>query len=233
MHIFPWILIVILLLVVAAMALKIWPNLLGTDKKADNKPRRLDVQPRRLANRTERTLWHWLDTVFPDHHIMVKLPVTRFTLAMSPEHAHDSFPTLSGLYCTFTICTSSGRVIGCLDVAGERSLSQSNQQLKQHLLGQCDMAYWVLLPDSLPDPSVLRAAFLGFEDSQPESAHVSLHTNYDLLESAKENLSQLLDRQRSIRHPSESGAPMDSSPSAWSQADSFLVPLDEQARTPS
>lgn len=232
MHIFPWILVVILLLVVAALALKIWPDLLRANKKTGDTPRKLDVQPRRIANRTERTLWGWLRTVFPDHHVMVKLPITRFTLAMSPEHAHDSFPTLSGLYCTFTICTDSGRVIGCLDVTGERSLSQSNQQLKQHLLGQCDMAYWVLLPDSLPDPSVLRAAFLGFEDSQPESAHVGLSTNYDLLESAKENLSQLLDRQRSIRHPSEPESSMDSLPSAWSQDDSFLVPLDAQARTP-
>lgn len=230
MYVFQWVLIVFLLVLVILMAFKTQTRLLGMGQKP-NKPRKLLVQPRRIANSTERTLWRWLRTVFPDHHIMVKLPITRFTLALSSEQAHESFPSLNSLYCTFAICTDSGRVVGCLDVAGERSLSRSNQQLKQNLLGQCDMAYWVLLPDALPEPSALRAAFFGFEEEQPASVFVDVNTNYDSLESARENLSKLLDRQRNTRqqHAAE-GIDLDSSSSAWNQADSFLMPLQEQAR---
>lgn len=230
MYVFQWLLIAFLLGLVAFMAFKTQPQLLGARKK-NSKSRKLLVQPRRIANSTERTLWRWLQSVFPDHHIMLKLPITRFTLAQSSEQAQDSFPSLSGLYCTFTICTDSGRVIGCLDVSGERALSHSNQQLKQNLLGQCDMAYWVLLPDSLPDPSALRAAFFGFEDEHQESIFVDISTNYDSLASAKENLSKLLDRQRNTRQqPMSNGVELDSTSSAWNQADSFLMPLQEQAR---
>lgn len=230
MYVFQWILIAFLLLVIALLVMKTQPRLLGMDKK-NSKSRKLSVQPRRIANGTERTLWRWLQSVFPDHHIMLKLPITRFTLALSSEQAQDSFPSLSGLYCTFTICTDSGRVIGCLDVSGERSLSRSNQQLKQNLLAQCDMAYWVLLPDALPDPSALRATFFGFEDTHEVSAFTEAVTNYADLESAKEHLSELLDRQRSTRQKqAANGVDLEGSPSSWGQADSFLMPLQEQAR---
>ena len=197
----------------------------------------LHVRPRRILTGTEREVWRWLQTVFPDHHIMVKMPMTRFTLPGRPEERSQAFSYLSNLYCTFTICNQRARVIGCVDVAdGNTPASGANQELKQAVLSQCDMAYWVLLPQSMPEVSILRAAFLGNSDRK-KSDFIGLETNYGDLESAREHLVELLDRQRSTRF-SESDAealldPSVKTPSAvpaWSQADSFLMPLEEQRK---
>ena len=74
-------------------------------------PAQWPVNPRPLANSSERQVWHWLQTVFPDHHIMVKLPVTRFTMPRQPGEGKDWFEVLSGAYCSFTICNNLGQVV--------------------------------------------------------------------------------------------------------------------------
>ena len=188
-------------------------------------PAQWPVNPRPLANSSERQVWHWLQTVFPDHHIMVKLPVTRFTMPRQPGEGKDWFEVLSGAYCSFTICNNLGQVVGCVDVLSRNGLSRGNRQLKQTLLSQCGIGYWVISAESLPDPGRLRADFLGTPapDSLPPQSEQAR------LEAVRHQLHESLDRKRSRRHNHVLGAvdqaEQDSEIMPWPQADSFLGTL--------
>ncbi|MFT4195162.1 DUF2726 domain-containing protein [Ottowia sp.] len=202
--------------------------------------RRLPLQwplnPRPLANTAERRVWHWLRQVFPDHHVMIKLPVTRFTTPREHGAATEWFDLLSGAYCTYTVCNGQGQVVGCIDLLGPQGLSRGNRQLKQTLLAQCGIGYWVLVPDSLPAADALRADFLGSyaPDSRPAPP-----TEQDRLEEAALQLHQALDRNRSFRqrmavrpsHADDGDSLAAGEQTPWPQADSFLGSLDSR-RTP-
>lgn len=124
-------------------------------------PRKWPLAVRAMVNTRERLVWRWLMRVFHDQHIMVKLPVTRFTMPQVKEEGQHWFEILSGVYCTFTVCNTDGNVIGCVDVPGLHGLSLSNQTLKHTLLSQCNVRYWVVDPEHLPNTTAIRAAFLG------------------------------------------------------------------------
>src|SRR5512133_2767038 len=42
-------------------------------------PKHWPLDPRRMANSADCQVWHWLNRVFFDHHVMIQAPVTRFT----------------------------------------------------------------------------------------------------------------------------------------------------------
>lgn len=195
-------------------------------------PQQWPVVPRPLANSVERHVWLWLREVFADHHVMVKLPLTRFTMPRDKVEAAEWFDLLSGAYCAFTVCNNAGHVVGCVDIMGPRQLSRGNRQLKQTLLAQCGIAYWVLSPESLPEPHALRAEFLGASDSLPPQ-RPSEHAR---LEEARTQLHEALDRNRNYRHQRMmSGADHDTADAQvtpWPQADSFLGTLDDSRRAP-
>jgi hypothetical protein len=150
-----------------------------------------------MLGRTELHTWHWLRQVFPEHHVMVKLPVTRFCKPRDRSAAEGLFAMLSGVYCTFTLADETGRAIGCVDVMDPHRLSRGNRQLKQNLLAQCHVGYWLLTPDALPEPWAIRAEFLGLgatESNAGESVE---------LQTARDNLVETLDRRRNDRRSSQ------------------------------
>ena len=124
-------------------------------------PKHWPLEPRAMANSQERKVWRWLVRVFFDHHVMVKVPVTRFTLPRAKENSEHWYQLLSGVYCTFTVCGADGQVVGCVDVPGVNGISRGNMQLKVTLLSQCGIAYCVVEPDSLPPLEEIRSDFLG------------------------------------------------------------------------
>jgi len=202
-------------------------------------PRKWPLAVRALVNSREKLVWRWLMRVFVDHHVLVKLPVTRFTMPQVREEGPHWFQLLSGVYCTFTVCTPEGHVIGCVDVPGPRGLSLSNQTLKHTLLTQCNIRYWVVDPENLPHTTSIRAAFLGEQ--------AVIQENLERMRSAAQfnqsraNLKAALSRQRHA-HPSDFGrldsvvvtdAPgheaLDSQLSTGWRHDSFVAPLDSRA----
>ena len=194
-------------------------------------PQQWPLNPRPLANSAERQVWGWLRQVFPEHHIMVKLPVTRFTTPREHGAANDWFEVLSGAYCTFTICNTQGIVVGCVDVLGPRGLARGNRQLKQTLLAQCGIGYWVVSREGLPSADKLRADFLG--TSPPDSLPPPEPTKAARLEEARHQLHEALDRNRSFRHHRAldghgDDALQDGEVTPWPQADSFLGTLDSR-----
>lgn len=205
-------------------------------------PKRWPLHSRVIANTEEFRVWGWLSKVFYDHHIMIKLPVTRFTLPRSREKGAHWYELLSGIYCTFSVCATDGRVVGCVDVPRENGISRSNRQLKLTLLSQCGIAYCAVNSHNLPTMEEIRSEFLG------EVPRTEGYTESDLntLTAAREKLRTVIDRQRHNR-AAGSGAPSTrrrsypaSSPEsqhddsdfdaeAWQMNNSFVAPLDSRA----
>lgn len=105
---------------------------------------------------------------------MVKLPVLRFTTPASKEKTGGTprwQDLLNGVYCTFTVCTANGNVVGCVDVPGKRGLSRPNRELKESLLSDCHIAYTVVRSVKLPKASAMRAAFLGELEVEEQLEH--------------------------------------------------------------
>jgi hypothetical protein len=199
-------------------------------------PKRWPLSPRALVNTKERQVWRWLTRAFFGHHVMIKIPVTRFTMPRSKEHGLHWYELLSGVYCTFTVCRADGHVIGCVDVPGRFGLAEKNQRLKRKLLSQCGIAYTVVESDRLPAMSEIRTEFLG------EMAAMSMDRERDerAMSAAKANLRGVLIRQREIRNsdlsplsptPDSGSAPLHSNFTTLSgelQPNSFLTPLDSR-----
>lgn len=235
---------------VAGIVLGVWLQTWRHQQTARKKkriPARWPLAPRRLANTGERTVWRWLCGAFFDQHVMIKLPVTRFTLPLNQDESLDWYNLLSGVYCTLTVCTSDGRVVGCVDVAENRNISRSNRLLKQTLLSQCGIAYWTVSSAHLPSVAEIRLEFLGEEAAQAGTSRGETERDRYKAEIAamRQKLSSAVARRRLSRDnnsalpASTSGQllPTDSefghasefhSQSDWQQPNSFVAPLDSR-----
>lgn len=195
-----------------------------TGEKPRHMPKQWPLNPRPLVNSAERRVWDWLRETFPDHQIVPKMPLTRFTMPRNPEQGREWFEMLSTAYCSFTICGPDGQVIGCIDVDGPRSLSRGNKHLKHTLLGQCGIGYWVMTSDALPRAESLRTEFLG----AGEAMMLSHRTQPADLDAVRNHLHQALDKGRIHRSHGADGQATDSDFAPWPQADSFLGTLDSR-----
>ena len=202
-------------------------------------PRQWPLTVRSLVNSKERRVWRWLVRAFLDHHVMVKMPVTRFTMPTQKDQGQHWFQLLSGVYCTFTICTAEGVVIGCVDVPGPLGLSLSNQTLKHTLLTQSRIGYWVVDPDHMPSVSEIRSGFIADKDATASERERERYESQ--FNASRANLQATVTRRRakpgsSNRSDSTFGQesnfgpdsrPFDSQLSSW-QHDSFTAPLDSR-----
>lgn len=232
----PWLLAALVpaLIVLGALAQRAWANHRAREQRRI--PKHWPLSTRQLVNSEEMRVWHWLARAFYDHHIMIKLPVTRFTLPRDSEQSMHWYRLLGGVYCTFTICKTDGRVIGCLDVPGRNALPRSTRMLKHSLLTQCGLPYWVVRSGSLPTVAEIRAEFLG---ETPTAQSMREHEAEErAIIAAQANLRSAINRQRSSRASDFSplsnwpaSTPGDSRVSDlhshW-QDNSFLAPLDSR-----
>ncbi|MBI2744594.1 MAG: hypothetical protein HYX45_03330 [Burkholderiales bacterium] len=203
-------------------------------------PRKWPLVVRAMVNSRERLVWRWMLRAFQDHHVMIKLPVTRFTMPQVREEGQHWFQILGGVYCTFTVCNSDGQVVGCVDVPGPQGLSLSNQTLKHTLLSQCNVRYWVVDPEHLPSVSTIRAAFLGEQAVMKEELErVRTETEFN---QTRANLKAALIRQRNNQPTASDFARLEALMSTdphshdayesqlsttWKH-DSFVAPLDSR-----
>jgi hypothetical protein len=149
----PW-LMAAMALVLMALGAAVHRAWVARKEKSQRRiPKHWPLLPRAIVNSEEARVWHWLNRAFYDHQIMIKLPVTRFTVPRDLEKGMTWYRLLNGVYCTFTVCTPNGRVIGCLDVPGKNALPRSTRLLKHSLLTQCELPYWVVRSSSLPTVS--------------------------------------------------------------------------------
>lgn len=157
-------------------------------------PHTWPLAPRVILTNQEHEVLVWLRATFHDHLVMIKLPVLRFTTPTDKETGNGSekwIELLNGVYSTFTITTSDGNVVGCVDVPNKRGLSKASRGLKESLLSDCRIPYTVVRALALPTAAAMRAAFLGevevkveVEQDQVEAQHTqvgnsSFHADLD------------------------------------------------------
>lgn len=108
-------------------------------------PEQWPLKARGLVTTGEVEVWNWLRTTFPDHHVLIKVPVLRFTTPMERDRKQREkwLTRLSAVYTTFAVCSADGTVLGCVDVPGKRGLDQRRRELKEALLADCHIAYTV------------------------------------------------------------------------------------------
>jgi len=204
------------------------------DKKKRRIPKEWPLKVRALVSSSERRVWIWLSKVMFDQQILVKVPVTRFTAPAQTDNAAHWYQLLNGVYCTFTLCSMDGKVIGCVDVAGRKGLSMSNQTLKHGLLAHCGLPYWVVDPDNLPHLNQIRTAFLGELAVSPQQP-APLASQ---IKNVAVNLQAVVSRQREGKSSNfarleaefANETVMDASqlPEGWEQ-NSFVTPLDSRS----
>ena len=140
-------------------------------------PEQWPLRVRKIVSTNEQEVWDWLRSCFPDHAVMVKVPVLRFTrlydvsspkINMNINSKADArieserwLELLNGIYTTFTISTTDGKVVGCVDVSGKPAFTKGSHELKETLLLDCGIAYVVVSASELPTVASMRASFLG------------------------------------------------------------------------
>lgn len=230
----PWLLTALAppLLALGAWGHHVWAQ--RSAKRRRRIPKHWPLTARPLANTEETRVWHWLARTFYDHHVMVKLPVTRFTLPRDPDQGKAWYTLLGSVYCTFTICRSDGRVIGCVDVPGRGGISRTVRQIKHSLLTQCGLPYWIVRADSLPTVAEIRGEFLG---ETPLAQSMREREMEERAMAAQNNLRTAIDRQRKNRQsdftplstwPPSTVEPRSDFHSNWGGENSFLQPLDSR-----
>jgi Protein of unknown function (DUF2726) len=166
-------------------------------KKKDEKqlPVDWDLRLRPLFSDVDRTVWLWLKQVFPEHEVLVKVPVIRFLSGTSDDL--KALIQIKDVYCSFTVCSPRGRVIGCIDVPGPKGLKASRRDLKKNLFDSCGLPYAVLGANDLPTYEALRAVFL--KEAMPlipvnskfEPSHSSQVSEFPASEAAPEAMPDL------------------------------------------
>lgn len=179
-------------------------------------PQHWPLHARVLMNSAELRAWHWMNSAFDDHHVLVKVPVTRFTRPNANENSLYWYEMLQNTTCTFSVVADDGHVIGCVDIPKSFGLPQKARNLKSNLLSQCGICYVVLNPHMLPNPDALRNEFLGEEATKVR--HIKREEA--VLETARISLKNTLAQQRQIRTHIEQEH-TSSMPDHWH--DSFLI----------
>lgn len=162
--------------------------------------------------------------------------MTRFTAPKAGTDAAHWYHMLNGVYCTFTVCSMEGEIIGCIDVPGPQGLSMGNQTLKHNLLSHCGLHYLVVDPSNLPHLIQIRTAFLGEHAARGTGLNSQLESQF---RDVRENLHAIVDRKRSDKNTAiaqlDAATPNTSEfaesqqlASGWEQ-NSFITPLDSRA----
>lgn len=146
-------------LVAGALAALSWKG--RVTRKKERVPLYWPINNRRVVNSEELKVWSWLIKTFPEHHILVKIPITRFTIPQDKQKGLELYKLLNALYCNFTVCSADGKVVGCIDIPVARQISKRHMQIKEKILFQCQIGYSVMSSSSLPEPSAIRSKFLG------------------------------------------------------------------------
>ena len=144
-----------------AFVLGYWIYRRGQARKQANEtkfPDHWELRLRPLFSDVDRSVWLWLKQVFPEYEVLVKVPVVRFLSGSSSDL--ETLVQIKDIYCTFTLCSPSGRVIGCIDVPGVKGLKASRRDFKKHFFSSMALTYAVLGADDLPTHEALREKFL-------------------------------------------------------------------------
>lgn len=115
-----------------------------------------------LSGKDELQVWRWLEEVFPDQHVLLKIPLTSFTEPNNIDGDAHWQALLGSVNFACAVCNNDGMVLGCVDVLGKGELLNRKHAFKRELLGRAGVAYWIVENRTRPDTALLREKFLNF-----------------------------------------------------------------------
>lgn len=115
-----------------------------------------------LSSKDELQVWRWLEEVFPDQHVLLRMPLTSFTEPNNLEGDAHWQALLGSVNFACAVCNDNGMVLGCVDVLGRGELLNRKHAFKRELLGRAGIAYWIVENRTRPDTAMLREKFLNF-----------------------------------------------------------------------
>ncbi|AKJ31513.1 hypothetical protein AAW51_4822 [Caldimonas brevitalea] len=98
----------------------------------------------------ERRMHRQLKEAFPQHIVLAKLPLTRFTQPTEPSRVAFWHGLIGSLHVTFALCLPNGRVVAAIDVEGRQPRSRRAAAIKTGVLDACRVRYLRLFSDELP-----------------------------------------------------------------------------------
>lgn len=119
-----------------------------------------------LTSRDELTVWRWLQEVFPDHHVLIKVPFTGFIEPNSRGGDAHWQALLSTVSFACAVSDRKGAVLGCVDVLGRGELADRKHAFKRELLSRAGIPYWIVDSQRRPDAALLREKFTGAAAAQ-------------------------------------------------------------------
>lgn len=121
-----------------------------------------------LTSKDELQVWRWLEEVFPDHHVLVKVPLTNFIEPNNQEGDSHWQALLSTVSVACAVSDRKGTVLGCMDVLGRGEMADRKHAFKRELLGRAGIPYWVVESQKRPDATLLREKFFGAGNEPPD-----------------------------------------------------------------
>lgn len=108
------------------------------------------LSARPVFSADERRMYRQLREALPQHIVLAKLPLVRFSQPTDQGRVRYWYELLGSIDVTFAICSANGRVLAAVDLDNERSGSPQVRQIKQAVLGACGVRYLRCPLDRLP-----------------------------------------------------------------------------------
>jgi hypothetical protein len=145
---------------VGAMAYERWVSRVIAVRKRSAQRHPLRRKP--LVSRDEMQVWHWLQEIFPDQQVMLKLPLTSFAEPNSLQGDAHWVALLGPVNFSCVVADRTGTVLGCVDVLRAGELLQRKHAFKRELLGRAGIPYWAIENRVWPETAAIRDKFLAF-----------------------------------------------------------------------
>jgi hypothetical protein len=120
-------------------------------------PDEWELNPRPVFNSDERRVYRHLRDALPQHIVLSKLPLVRFSQAADPKQVRYWYELLGGSSVAFAVCSTNGRVLLAIDLEGEGMTSRRSMQIKHAALAACKVRYLRCSADRLPSVPELRS----------------------------------------------------------------------------
>ncbi|WP_431096801.1 hypothetical protein [Polaromonas aquatica] len=114
-----------------------------------------------LTSRNELQVWRWLQEVFPEHHVLIKVPFTGFIEPNSRGGDAHWQVLLSTVSFACAVSDHRGAVLGCVDVLDRGEMADRKHAFKRELLSRAGIPYWIIDSQRRPDAALLREKFTG------------------------------------------------------------------------
>jgi Protein of unknown function (DUF2726) len=145
-------------------------------------PSEWELNPRPVFNSDERRVYRHLRDALPQHVVLSKLPLVRFSQAADPRQVRYWYELLGGASVAFAVCSTNGRVLLAIDLEGEGMTSRRSMQIKHAALAACKVRYLRCSADRLPSVPELRSLVPAIPQAASAGGHAGSgrgHANLD------------------------------------------------------